>query len=297
MPIHLRENQYRGVNAHLHSYLQQHGDWSVFHGMHITHLSEALQSLLPPESGYIALPEKSLQILRDDLFIGQIRGSHTIPDVGVYKSTAVSTGLTSTEAVAPGAVIALADTFIEPERVLAVAIYKQTEDDVLGTLVTRIELLSPANKPPGSHHGQYLAKREETLQSGINLVEIDYLHERRSPIPIVRDYPKREPKSYPYVILVNRPYPSVEEGKTAVWGFHIDDPIPSIPIPLADDDSVTLNLETVYNHTFVSNFAFGLRIVDYEKLPEAFETYDVLDQERIRMRMKIVAESVREGKD
>jgi Protein of unknown function (DUF4058) len=293
MPIHLRENQYRGVNAHLHSYLQQHGDWSVFHGMHITHLSEALQNLLPPESGYIALPEKSLQILRDDLFTGQLKGSQSIPDIGVYKTAGTSANLSTLEMTASGAVIALTDTFLDPERVLAVAIYKQTDDDILGTLVTRIELLSPANKPPGSHHGQYIAKREETLQSGINLVEIDYLHERRSPIPIVRDYPKHEPKSYPYVILVNRPYPSVEEGKTTIFGFHVDDPIPSISIPLADDDSVILDLGAVYNYTFVSNFAFGLRIVDYEKLPKAFETYDAFDQARIRTRMEIVAESVR----
>jgi len=290
MPIHVRENQYRGVNAHLHSYLQQHGDWSVFHGMHITHLSEALQNLLPPESGYIALPEKSLQILRDDLF--KLRSSQTIPDVEVCKSIGVSRRLVSTGATSPGAVIALADTFIEPERVLAVAIYQQTEDDVLGTLVTRIELLSPANKPPGSYHGQYLAKREETLQSGINLVEIDYLHERRSSIPLMPDYPKHEPKSYPYLILVNVPYPSLEEGKVGIYGFRVDDPIPPIAIPLAGSDSVTLDLGAVYNHTFISNFAFGLRMVDYEKLPEAFETYDAFDQGRIQTRMEIIAKSI-----
>ena len=31
MPLHLRENQYRGVNAHLHSALQNEFDaWGVF---------------------------------------------------------------------------------------------------------------------------------------------------------------------------------------------------------------------------------------------------------------------------
>lgn len=30
--------------------------------------------------------------------------------------------------------------------------------------VTRIELLSSANKPPGSHHDSYIAKRDETLR-------------------------------------------------------------------------------------------------------------------------------------
>ena len=42
-------------------------------------------------------------------------------------------------------------------------------------LVTVIELLSPANKQPGSDREQYLAKRMELLNGPVHLVEIDLL--------------------------------------------------------------------------------------------------------------------------
>lgn len=285
MAIHMRENQYRGVNAHLNSYLQRHNDWSIFHSNHIVDIQQALQAVLPPETGYFVVSERSIQLVRDDLIAGRPEVSRLVPDVGIYKNHNLLTGANAMQAVAPGAVVPIADTLNEPEHVIGVAIYQADDDSPLGKLVTRIELLSPANKPPGSHYRQYLAKRDETLVAGINLVEIDYLHERRSPLAFLPDYSQHEPKSYPYVILVNVPYPSLAEGSTRIYGFRVDEPIPAIEIPLAQGESVTLDLGAVYNHTFSSNLSYGLRLVDYERLPENFETYDMEDQQRIRSHM------------
>jgi hypothetical protein len=292
MPIHLRENQYRGVNAHLHSYLQQRGDWSIFHGEHISDLRGALQDLLPPESGYFVVSEKSLQIARDDLISGETSRSRIVPDVGIYKTgEGLAPSAVPAYPASPGAEVSIVETLSEPENVVGIVIYRAQDDaEGLGAPVTRIELLSPANKPPGSHYRQYIAARVETLQSGINLVEIDYLNERRSPLAVLPDYTRHEPKSYPYVILVSRPYPSLEEGKTAIYGFRVDDPIPVIPIPLAGGEGVLLDLGAVYQQTFNSNYVYGLRIVDYEKLPEGYETYDDEDQRRIKARMEAVSE-------
>jgi uncharacterized protein DUF4058 len=291
MAIHLRENQYHGINAHLHSYLQQHHDWSIFHSAHIIHLAEALQALLPPELGYLVIPERSLQIARDDLLTGDATASHTIPDVGIYKTPGMS-GTSPASALnpaTPGATISLIDTFSEPENVTGIIIYRQTRESVFGNPVTRIELLSPANKPPGTYYRQYVAKREETLLSGINLVELDYLHEQRSPLAFLSSYPKREPHAYPYVIVVGKPHPTLIEGKVDLYGFRVDDSIPSIAVPLEDSETVTVDLGTVYNHTFTLNPAFGLRAVNYETLPEGFDTYDTVDQQRIRDCMTRVA--------
>jgi hypothetical protein len=68
--LRLRDNQYRGINAHLHSYLQQHSEWSMFHSNHVVDIQQALQALLPPETGYFVVSERSIQLIRDDLITG-----------------------------------------------------------------------------------------------------------------------------------------------------------------------------------------------------------------------------------
>src|SRR5688572_1499959 len=60
-------NQYRGINAHLHSHFL-HGEregWEEFHSSHITDLTRAMNAFLPA-MGYIARQERSLQIRHFD---------------------------------------------------------------------------------------------------------------------------------------------------------------------------------------------------------------------------------------
>ena len=80
----------------------------------------------------------------------------------------------------------------EEETLTGLVIYQAGEGSVLGRPITRIELLSPANKPPGSHHEQYMVKRLETLKSGLRLVELDYLHESHPVIQALPSYPGLE---------------------------------------------------------------------------------------------------------
>jgi hypothetical protein len=125
-------------------------------------------------------------------------------------------------------------------------------------------------------------------------VELDYLHERRSPVKAVADYTRREKDSFPYTILVNNPLPELSKGRTDIYGFRVDDPIPAIKIPLAEADSVVVDFNAVYQHSFEQNNLYGMLIVDYEKLPEGFETYDEEDQRRIKARMQAVIEAQRQ---
>jgi hypothetical protein len=57
------KNQYLGINAHLHSLLQNEGGWDSFHGLHIGDLTKTLQAQLLP-MGYEARLKRSLQIRR-----------------------------------------------------------------------------------------------------------------------------------------------------------------------------------------------------------------------------------------
>ncbi len=154
--------------------------------------------------------------------------------------------------------------------------------------VTRVELLSPANKPGGSHFRSYIEKRMETLAAGINLIEMDYLHETRPILPVIPSYIDREENAHPYTICVSNPHPNLEAGKTAVYGFGIDMSIPIIDIPLAGEDFVTVDFGAAYNVTFASNRYYGLFAVDYEQFPVNFDSYTEADQQRIRERMKII---------
>ena len=188
MSIHLRENQYKGVNAHLNSYLQNEpgGWWEVFHSNHLAHIRDAIDAQLPP--GYYALNEKSLQVEPDE----------TIDDEDFLRS---------------------------------VVVYQRDSSRTIKP-VTRIELLSPSNKLLSSNSHFYVTRRNETIVGGINLVEIDYLHQTSSPIRRLPSYPKREIDSYPYMILIINPHPTLNEGSTQIFGFRVDDPIPVVDIPL-----------------------------------------------------------------
>ena len=287
MPIYLRENQYQGVNAHLQSVLQSPGGgWESFHAAHITHLTEAIDSLLP--EGYYVLNEKSLQLSTFNIETEEKGISRTRPDLGIYRDQPTTSRWENATTASPTLTLPIVKTIIEEDPLTAVVIFR-AEPTTQEVPVTRLELLSPGNKPGGSHYPQYIPKRNQTLESSINLIEIDYLHESRSPVWGIKSYPDQETDAYPYTILVTNPHPSLKEGQTEVYGFHVDVLLSAVRIPLAEDDTITVDFGKVYDTTFASNRYYGTRLVDYEQLPSRFETYTPTDQQRIQERMKALA--------
>ena len=247
-----RLNQYRGINAHMHSYAQHERDgWSGFHSMHIQHLVAAIDALLP--SGYEVIGERSLQIRDNDLESGQVIIRKPEPDVTIWDTGAkpgqVSRTSTLTE---PVLTIPLVDTLIarNPEdAVKAVVIRELSPSGEESKPVTRIELLSPANKV-GDGALLYWAKRDLTMHTGTVLIEIDYLHETESPVPGVWSYPKQHPKAFPYVITVSDPRPSFREGHLKIYGVRVDQVLPTIAVPLSGNETIDLNFDQVYQRTF-----------------------------------------------
>jgi hypothetical protein len=278
MPIKSDKNLYPGVNAHLNSHLQKpNGGWGDFHGRHITHIAEALDAGLP--SGYYTREETGLQI-REQVEPPSPRSSRTVPDVTVYQS-APSSGVAVLEATvnSPAASIPLADTLTDEDYLMSVVIYDEAERPI-----TRIEVLSPANKPPGAHHEQYAEKRSQTLHSGLNMVEVDYLHQTRPVILGVRSYADGEKGAFPYMIVVSDPHPTFDEGLAHIYGFGVDAELPKVRIPLKGKDAVALDFGAVYTQTFESSRYFRM-VVDYEQEPTLFEKYAQADRERIEVRL------------
>lgn len=292
MAIQSDKNLYPGINPHFNSRLQRrHGSWRTFHNRHIIYLTNAIQPLLP-EWYYIA-DEESLQIRTYDAGTDMPleKPGLTIPDVTVYRAGGASDQPELNPVETPTLSLPLANILDEPEEyITSTVIYRmESADDTIGIPVTRIELLSPANKPSGSDYHQYVSKRTDTLYSGLRLVEIDYLHERRPIMGAIPSYPDRHPDAYPYSIIISDPRPTFLEGRMNVYGFGVLDPLPSVTIPLDGADTVKVDFGAVYNQAFASLKLFYRVLTDYSQEPERFQSYAPADQERIRQHMAAIA--------
>jgi hypothetical protein len=290
MAILAETNLYPGVNAHLNSFLQHEaGGWQSFHAEHLGDLQRVINAALP--SGYYTRAEKSLQINAAPAVPDMpIRRTNTTPDVLIYQQRGVgsSTGTAIATAI-PTFIASLADLDDDEDVLMSVMIYRAAAERS-GTPITRIELLSPANKRGGTHHEQYVSKRRETLKSGLCLVEIDYLHETPPISPRIPVY-RRDPDANPYGIAVSDPRPSLERGQTAYYGISVLAALPTIAVPLAQPDQVVVDFNAAYHLTYDSSTFYRL-IVDYAADPPAFDRYTPADQAAIRAHL----DAIRQGK-
>jgi hypothetical protein len=168
----------------------------------------------------------------------------------------------------------------------AVVIRELLAQGKLGKIVTRIELLSPSNKLGGGHFDAYAVKRVDMLESGVPLIEIDYLHELPPIVSPSPRYPDQQ-GAFPYWIIVSDPRPNWQDGTVQGFGFHVGEAIKPIPVPLAGSEILIFDLNAVYQHTFKAG-RWG-DLLDYAREPERFHTYSADDQARIRAAMESVA--------
>lgn len=293
MPIHSDKNLYPGINPHLNSLLQNEpGAWESFHADHVTDLARGIDRVLPP--GYFARAEKSLQVSESvaaTLRIGDIK-----PDVTVYRAARPKSASPAAvpAATPPTATLPIPETLTEEEQLSSVVIYQAGEGSVLGRPIARVELLSPANNPSGSYYSRYMEKRLQTLQSGLRIVEIDYLHEIRLILGVLASYADSKTGAFPYSVLVTDPRPTMDKGYTHFYGFGVLDSLPVVTIPLAGADEVIIDLGPIYNTTF-DGLQYYRLIVDYAQEPVNFEAYTEPDRERIRRRMAEIAASQPSG--
>jgi len=277
----LRQNPYQGINPHLNSLLQTSGTtdqpamWSTFHARHITYICDFLNDGLP--SNYIALSEQSLQVMGDD-WGGKSVVKRPKPDVSVFRTRSAPVSLARSIDIQATWEAELIDV-LDPEKMLTGVVIREVNAQAkLGKIVTRLELLSPANKMEGSQYSAYRIKRLESLQVGIPLVEIDYLHETTSPIENLPHYPD-EARSYPYYIAVTDPRPTWNQGEILVYGFGVNMPVTKAPIPLKDDEVIGFDFNPVYQHTFERGR--WNQLLDYTEAPLRFDTYRGDDQTTI----------------
>lgn len=278
MSIYLRDNPFSGINPVLHSYLQQPGgDWRTFHTEHLVTLRRQLDDILPPN--YHAQAEQSLQVTLETTDFEETR--RTVSDVTILHA-GTGPAITSTSAQASTPLISLPAAMPLPPEAepIAVVIYRITSTGDRQP-ITRIELLSPANLPGGSHHLSYRVLRNRTLESGIHVVELDYLHEApplRADLP---QYRRGEPNALPYYVYVT----DARSDTTDVYGVGVMQPLPQIRVPLADEDAITLDLNAAYQATYRDVRVFWQNMADHAADPVTIDRYTDHDQRQIRERL------------
>jgi hypothetical protein len=300
-------NQYLGINAHLHSHFlhSETEGWEEFHSSHMTDLTRAMNADLPA-LGYIARQERSLQIRHFD------ETSSPVSDVlisDVQHTGKVAATRTFAAPQTPVALNVPASTLLERDpaetkRPFAIKIYELQEEIGGGQRekpLAWIELLSPSNKA-GAGYESYIAKREALLANWLVFVEIDYLHGVSTTLETIPDYRppgrERQPRedAHPYHLwLIDPRLPPDDPQSGAIAAFAVDEPIPSLRIPLNRGEQLTFDFNMVYHQTFRAQPAFGMA-VNYAAAPEAVERdYNVRDQAAIAARMLTIQKLQREG--
>ncbi len=206
------------------------------HAALISEIRSRLNSVMPAR--YFADVEERIILCDvDDPMIRLI-----IPDVTVRESYARVTsdsGSSTLATITPSLQAHVAEPQFKERRI----IIRSSDSE---SIVTAIEILSPANKLKGSaSRTSYLSKRRDLLQSGSHFIEIDLLRAGNRTEPVA-GMGRGE-----YLIWLSR---SQDRTKIDYWPTALESPLPTIPVPLLPGDSdVPLNLETVLHDVYERN--------------------------------------------
>jgi len=277
-------NPYKGINAHLNSMLQNtDGMWESFHAAQIVAWAQFLDQQLP--DGYYALPEQSLQISEHALASPR----RPRPDVTIFEHSPTHTAPLTSSPSTPTLTKAVIEVFevVEKKFLTSVMIY-DGRSQVPGKPVARLELLSPTNKPQGGGYHQYTEKRQSALDSGVVVVEVDYLHQSPPVTMLFQAYPQRG--SVPYMVIVSDPRPNIEQGEADIYTIAVDEALPMVKLPLGDTDVMIFALQSPYDHVLTTTRLYQT-IVDYSTVPVQFESYNASDQDRIHQVMQRIQKS------
>jgi hypothetical protein len=134
--------------------------------------------------------------------------------------------------------------------------YLEIRDTDAHTVITTIEILSPANKIGREGRQQYEDKRLKVLGSLTNLVEIDLLR-NGEPLPM------RIVQHNDYRIVVSR---SQQRPCADVYLFSVRQPIPAVPIPLRPGEAEPVVPLNRLLHDLYDQGSYDL-MIDYYQPP------------------------------
>jgi hypothetical protein len=220
-------NPFPGMDPYLEGPL-----WNVVHRNLIDELARQLMTKLPDR--YLAVTEERVVLATLDP-IEWTERQVRYPDVRVFHDAGETPG--GQTGLEPEATVAapLVLKAVMPESLTQPFI--EIRDAASRELVASIEVLSPTNKR-GDGLAKYQERRRELLAGPAHFVEIDLLRigER---FPVTTPLP-----SVPYFVFLSR---ANRRPRVETWPIALDQPLPTIPIPLlAGDSDVTLDIQSAF---------------------------------------------------
>ena len=230
-------------------YLEQLALWPDVHNGLIAELRNALAPQLRPRY-YVALEERTYLTVPTELtFVSR-------PDVTVVDASASTANQTPLVDKPLTGVATLEPVIVElPIPALVRETYLEVRLAQTHTVITVLELLSPANKRPGEGRQQYERKRLHVLATSTHLVEIDLLR-AGEPMPMST---RGQVVTSDYRLLISR---AEQRPCAALLPCTVRDPIPSFRLPLQPDDPEPLVDLNHVLHVLYDRAGYDLRL-DY----------------------------------
>jgi len=230
-------------------YLENPSLWSGFHVAFLVAMQDQLAPAVRPK--YFVRVEERVYVAS-----GEDPAFHLIiPDLRIttprHSASASMTATVGSAVEEPIPVVEAIDAEIHEHRIEVI-------DRVDRSVVTVIELLSPANKMPESvGRTSFLRKRREVCASGAHWMEMDLLRKG------TRTMNPAESANFPYQIYLSR---AGQSRSGYVWPIQLRKKLPRIAVPLRiDDPQVSLDLQESMDHVY-DRGGYDLDL-DYSKEP------------------------------
>jgi hypothetical protein len=178
---------------------------------------------------------------------------HDLPQQGAVLATEASGGV-ATATWAPPEPTLQVDADLADQYEYEVLVYDQSRGR---QLVATVELVSPANKDRPETRRAFVTKCAALLQTGVCVSIVDVVTTRRFNLYtellalIDRADPAFEPDPAPIYAATCRGRKIAGKPKIEAWAYPlaIDETLPTLPLWLSEDLSVSLDLEASYEDT------------------------------------------------
>jgi hypothetical protein len=237
------------LRDHFRPPVSKRSSWEGFHAMWPAYMVERLMEILP--AGFIAEPRVRLGNSYE-IDVGAFEDfSDPEPSGGEYGSTADTPGPASWVAPAPGLMV---ETEFESQYAYEVLIL---DADRERELVAAVELVSPGNKDRPDARQLFVAKCATLLSKGVCVAIVDLVTVRHFNLYVEllalkeQSDPAFTPDPPSTYAATCRPRVVRRKPRLETWSYPmvVGQPLPILPLWLAPNRSVSLDLEVSYEKT------------------------------------------------